>query len=98
MDGALTLIFANSKTTWDFVTKFSAFLQLKKMWILTNLKGVAQNLDPPHPLEVFYIFGGKSKFWAPQIGIKMIFKNNLYTYLGMNWKEKIFNFEFLNSG
>ena len=30
MDGTLTLISANSKTTKDFVTKFSAFLQLRK--------------------------------------------------------------------
>ena len=28
------------------------------------MKNVAQKLCPPRPLEVFYIFGGKSKFWA----------------------------------
>ena len=31
MDGTLTLIFADSKTTRDFVTKFLAFLQLRKI-------------------------------------------------------------------
>ena len=31
MDGTLKLIFTNSKTTWDFVTKFSVFSQLRKL-------------------------------------------------------------------
>ena len=31
MDGTLTLIFADSKNTRDFVTKFLAFLQLRNI-------------------------------------------------------------------
>ena len=34
----------------------------------------------------------------PQIGIKIVFENYFQTHLGMNWKDKIFNFEFLKSG
>ena len=44
---------------------FQHFYNLGRYEFWPNLKGVAQKLDPPRPLEVFYIFGGKSKFWAP---------------------------------
>ena len=44
---------------------FQHFYNLKRYEFWPNLKGVAQKLDPPRPFEVFYIFGGKSKFWAP---------------------------------
>ena len=44
---------------------FQHFYNLERYEFWPNLKGVAQKLDLPRPLEVFYIFGGKSKFWAP---------------------------------
>ena len=44
---------------------FQHFYNLEKYEFWPNLKDVAQKLDLPRPLEVFYIFGGKSKFWAP---------------------------------
>ena len=44
---------------------FQHFYNLERYEFWPNLKGVAQKLDPPCPFEVFYIFGGKSKFWAP---------------------------------
>ena len=33
IDRTLTLIFANSETTWDFLTKILALLQLREIWI-----------------------------------------------------------------
>ena len=35
---------------------------------------------------------------CPQLGIKIVFENYFYTQLGVNCKDKIFNFEFLKSG
>ena len=56
IDGTLTLIFANSKTTWDFVTKFSAFLQLRKIWILTKFEGCSSKIGPATPIRSFLHF------------------------------------------
>ena len=56
MDGTLTLIFANSKTTWDFVTKFSALLQLRKIWILTKFEGCSSKIGPTTPFWSFLHF------------------------------------------
>ena len=44
---------------------FQHFNNLESYEFWQNLKGVFKKLDAPRPLEVFYIFGGKSKFWAP---------------------------------
>ena len=44
---------------------FQHFNNLRRYEFWPNLKDVAQKLDLPRPFEVFYIFGGKSKFWAP---------------------------------
>ena len=41
-----------------------------------NLKGVAQKLGLPRPLEGLDVFGGKFKFWAPMtliFGTKRVF-------------------------
>ena len=56
MDGTLTLIFANSKTTWDFVTKFSALLQLRKTWILTKFDRCSSKIGPNTPFWIFLHF------------------------------------------
>ena len=44
---------------------FQHFYNLERYEFWPNLKGIAQKLDLPRPLEVFYIFGGKFIFWAP---------------------------------
>ena len=64
MGETLTLIFTNSKTAWYFVTKISPLLQQRKIWILTKFEWCSSKIGSA-PLEVFYIFGGKSKYWAP---------------------------------
>ena len=64
MDGTLTLIFANTKTVWDFVTKFSAFLKTGKNLVLVSLTtfekfkiemGVAGSFFEPHPSNLVRI-------------------------------------------
>ena len=62
-----TLILLNSKTLEISFSKFQHFNNCKRYDFSPNLKGVAQKLCPPRPLEVFYVFGGKSKFWAPMV-------------------------------
>ena len=49
MDGTLTLIFANSLTTQDAMTKISASLQLNKKRILTKFGGCGTKNRPPTP-------------------------------------------------
>ena len=56
MDETLTLIFANSKTTWDFVTKFAAFLQLRKIWILSKFEECSSKIGPTTPFRIFLHF------------------------------------------
>ena len=46
MDRTLTLIFANSLTTQDIITKLSAFLQLSKKRILTKFGGRGSKNGP----------------------------------------------------
>ena len=60
--GHSMLILPNSKPVEISLPKFQHFYNYKKYDFSPNLKGVAQKLDPPRPLEVFYTFGGKSKF------------------------------------
>ena len=43
---------------------------------------MAQKLDLPHPLEVLYIFGRKSKFWAP---MTLIFSTKRVLIEVNNW-------------
>ena len=60
--GHSTLILPNSKPLEISLSKLQHFYNYKRYDFSPNLKGVAQKLGPPCPLEVFYIFGGKSKF------------------------------------
>ena len=52
MDVWLTLIFAKSGTTWDIITKISAFLQLMKKWILTKFGGCGSKIEPATPISI----------------------------------------------
>ena len=52
MDVSLTLIFAKSGTTWDIITKISAFLQLMKKWILTKFGGCGSKIEPATPISI----------------------------------------------
>ena len=52
MDIWLTLIFAKSGTTWDIITKISAFLQLMKKWILTKFGGCGSKIEPATPVSI----------------------------------------------
>ena len=64
MERKLTLIFTDSKTTGDLITKILAFLQLREKCIPTKLGGYRSKKGLPHPLEVLDIFGEKSIFEA----------------------------------
>ena len=63
--GHSTLILPNPEPLEISLPKFQHFYNYEKYDFSPNLKGVAQKLAPPRPWEVFYVFGGKSKFWAP---------------------------------
>ena len=56
MDVSLTLIFAKSGTSWDIITKISAFLQLMKKWILTKFGGCGSKIEPATPIWCFWQF------------------------------------------
>ena len=77
MDGTLTLIFANSLTTQDVMTKISASLQLTKKQILTKFGGCGSKMGRPCPSEVLEVFGGKSKFFGPQT-LQIFYKGGFY--------------------
>ena len=53
MDGTLPLIFANSLTTQDIITKISAFLQLTKKWILSKFGRRGSKNAPATPIRSF---------------------------------------------
>ena len=53
MDGTLPLIFADSLTTQDIITKISAFLQLTRKWILTKFGGRGSKNVPAMPIRSF---------------------------------------------
>ena len=63
--GHSNLILPNSKPLDISSLEFQNFYNYERYDFSPNLKGVAQKLCPQRPLEVFYVFGGKSKFWAP---------------------------------
>ena len=63
--GHSSLILPNPKPLEISSPKFQHFNNYEKYDFSPNLKGVAQKLAPPRPWEFFYVFGGKSKFWAP---------------------------------
>ena len=52
MDRTLTLIFAKLETTWNITTKISAFLQLRKKWILTKFEGCGSKTGPATPISI----------------------------------------------
>ena len=56
MDGTLTLIFAKLETNWNITTKISAFLQLRKKWILTKFEGCGSKNGPATPIWSFRHF------------------------------------------
>ena len=56
MDGTLPLIYANSLTTQDIITKISAFLQLPKKWILSKFGGHGSKNAPATPIRSFRCF------------------------------------------
>ena len=60
--GHSKLILPNSKQLEISLPKFQHFYNYEKYDFSPNLKGVAQKMDPPHPWEVFNVFGRKSKF------------------------------------
>ena len=53
MDGTLPLIFPNSLTTQDIITKISAFLQLTRKWILNKFGGRGSKNGPTMPIRSF---------------------------------------------
>ena len=53
MDGTLTLIFANSVTTQDIITKISASFQLSLEWILTKFEGCGLKSKGATPIRSF---------------------------------------------
>ena len=63
--GHSTLILSNPEPLEISLSKLQHFYNYEKYDFSPNLKDVAQKLCPPRPLEVFHVFGGKSKFWAP---------------------------------
>ena len=56
MDGALHTDFANFYTTWGSITKISASLQLKIIWILTKFEGCSWKIGPAMPIKRFLRF------------------------------------------
>ena len=56
MDGTLTLIFAKLETSWNITAKISAFLQLRKKWILTKFEGCGSKNGPATPIWSFRHF------------------------------------------
>ena len=60
--GHSTLILPNPEPLEISLPKFQHFYNYKKYDFSLNLKDVAQKLDLPRPWEVFYGFGGKSKY------------------------------------
>ena len=53
MDGTLTLIFANSVTTQDIITKISASFQITLEWILTKFEGCGLKSKGATPIRSF---------------------------------------------
>ena len=53
MDRTLTLIFANSVTTQDIITKISAFFQITLEWILTKFEGCGLKSKGATPIRSF---------------------------------------------
>ena len=91
MDGTLTLIFAKLETTWNVTTKISAFLQLRKKWILTKFEECGSKIGPATPIWSFRRFwreiqiqGTKSlqikykagNYWGKQLVKKKYFFTN----------------------
>ena len=106
MDLWLTLIFPKSETTWDIITKISAYLQFMKKRILWKFGGVAQKLNLPRPFEVLDVFGGKSKSEAPnafKFGTKRVtIEVNNWWKFGVDisnhfWEIEIWTFFSFNS-
>ena len=56
MDRTLHTDFAKSRTTWDIFTKFSALLQLWKIWFLTKFEGFSSKIGPATPMGSFFHF------------------------------------------
>ena len=63
--GHSLLIFPNLEPLEISLSKFQHFYNYTRYDFSLNLKDVAQKLCLLCPLNVFYVFGGKSKFWAP---------------------------------
>ena len=61
------MILLISKTFEVALPKVQHICNLGKYEFSPNLKGVAQTMGLPHPLEVLEIFGRKSKFEAPRV-------------------------------
>ena len=61
-----TLILLISKPFEAALPKVQHIYNLRKNEFSPNLKGVAQKMCPLCPLEVFDVFGGKSKSKAPR--------------------------------
>ena len=66
MDVWLTLIFAKSETTWDIITKISAFLQLLKKWILWEFGGCSSKIEPATPIWSFRCFWREIQIIVPR--------------------------------
>ena len=77
MDGTLTLIFAELETTWNITTKISAFLQLRKKWILTKFEGCGSKIGPATPIWSF------RRFWQE---IQIRGTKSLQMYKNSFWK------------
>ena len=78
MDVWLTLIFAKSGTTWDIITKISAFLQLMKKWILTKFGGCGSKIEPATPVSILNF----SRTWQ---SIKVSYALHIWYKAGSHW-------------
>ena len=78
MDIWLTLIFTKSETTWDIITKISAFLQLMKKWILSKFGGCSSKIELATPIWCF------RRFWQE---IQILCTKNLHIWykVGSQW-------------
>ena len=91
MDVWLTLIFTKSETTWDIITKISAFLQLMKKWILSKFGGCSSKIELATPKWCLW------RFWRE---IQILCIKNLHTGSPCNsrpWISRICNSQFLKS-
>ena len=80
MDGGLYTDFAKSWTIWDIIKKISPYSLVKRIWILTNLRGCSLKKDLPHPFEILDFFCSKIPFlWHLYLEVYLMAYLNINT-------------------